>query len=83
MTVRINGEVLRSDYDSEEELLKDLNYYKKHFEYFQDTIEKQQKRINKLEHDLGSVHGLYASDKEDMSYPFRLDFSKTLGVDVE
>lgn len=37
-----------------------------------------EKRVHVLEHDLTSVDGLYASDKEDFSHPFRLDFSKVL-----
>ena len=43
-----------------------------------ETLNNQSKRIEELEHQLHTCHGLYASDKEDMSEPFRLDFSKTL-----
>ena len=35
-------------------------------------------KCKKLEHQLHSLNGLYASDQEDMSEPFRLDFSKIL-----
>lgn len=41
-------------------------------------LNEKEERIEYLEHQLHSLTGLYASDKEDMSKPFRLDFSKIL-----
>ena len=39
---------------------------------------QQEERIKQLEHQLATLDGLYASDKEDMSEPFRLDFTEIL-----
>ena len=39
-------------------------------------LNEKEKRIEYLEHELNSLTGLYASDKEDMSHPFRLEFKK-------
>ena len=43
-----------------------------------DCLNRKQEYISKLEHELHSCHGLYASDQEDMSHSFQLDFSKVL-----
>ena len=45
---------------------------------FKKILNEKQSRIEELEHALHSTHGLYASDQEDMSHPFRLDFTKEL-----
>ena len=37
-----------------------------------DLLNQKEKRIEQLEHQLHSLSGLWASDKEDMSYPFRI-----------
>lgn len=39
-------------------------------------LNQKEERIEQLEHQLHSLSGLWASDKEDMSYPFRLDFKE-------
>ena len=41
-----------------------------------DLLNKKEKRIEELEHQLHSLTGLWASDKEDMSHPFRLEFKE-------
>ena len=41
-----------------------------------DLLNEKEKRIEYLEHQLHSLNGLWASDKEDMSYPFRLEFKE-------
>ena len=41
-----------------------------------DLLNQKEKRIKELEHQLHSLDGLWASDKEDMSYPFRLEFKE-------
>ena len=38
----------------------------------------QDERIKELEYQLDVIDGLYASDQEDMSHPFRLDYQKVL-----
>ena len=39
-------------------------------------LNEKEKRIKYLEHELHSLTGLYASDKEDMSHPFKLEFKE-------
>lgn len=39
-------------------------------------LNEKEKRIAYLEHELHSLTGLYASDKEDMSHPFKLEFKE-------
>ncbi len=39
-------------------------------------LNQKEERIEYLEHQLHSLNGLWASDKEDMSYPFRLEFKE-------
>ena len=39
-------------------------------------LNEKEKRIEYLEHELHSLTGLYASDKEDMSYSFKLEFKE-------
>ena len=41
-------------------------------------IEELKERIKELEYQLDVIDGLYASDQEDMSHPFRLDYKKVL-----
>lgn len=41
-----------------------------------DLLNEKEERIEYLEHQLHSLNGLWASDKEDMSYPFRLEFKE-------
>lgn len=41
-----------------------------------DLLNQKEERIEYLEHQLHSLTGLWASDKEDMSYPFRLEFKE-------
>ena len=41
-----------------------------------DLLNQKEQRIEELEHQLHSLSGLWASDKEDMSYPFRLEFKE-------
>lgn len=41
-----------------------------------DLLNEKEERIEYLEHQLHSLSGLWASDKEDMSYPFRLEFKE-------
>lgn len=41
-----------------------------------DLLNQKEERIEYLEHQLHSLNGLWDSDKEDMSYPFRLEFKE-------
>lgn len=41
-----------------------------------DLLNQKEKKIEQLEHQLHSLSGLWASDKEDMSYPFRIKVMK-------
>ena len=41
-----------------------------------DLLNQKEERIEYLEHQLHSLSGLWVSDKEDMSYPFRLEFNE-------
>lgn len=41
-------------------------------------IEELKERIKELEYQLDVIDGLYASDQEDMSHPFRLDYKEVL-----
>lgn len=41
-----------------------------------DLLNQKEKRIEELEHQLHSLTGLWASDKEDMSHPFQLEFKE-------
>ena len=52
--------------------------YSEDAEKVMDLLNQKEERIEQLEHQLHSLSGLWASDKEDMSHPFRLEFNRKL-----
>ena len=64
--------------EQNEELNQIVHDYAKIIEELKIMSKQQEERIKQLEHELATLDGLYASDKEDMSEPFRLDFSEIL-----
>ena len=58
------------------ELEQDWKYIKSLLDAeFEKNIQLQ-KENEELKHQLNTLNGLYASDKEDMSHPFRLEFKE-------
>lgn len=64
--------------DSEREHKEVCVLYSEDAHQVMDLLNQKEERIEYLEHQLHSLNGLWASDKEDMSYPFRLEFKEFL-----